>query len=407
MRTISVTKGKGRKQGGKPIRRLRYAMCFLTLAAAAPWFIGTAFGDGAGHGHGHGEKPVAPIQPGAPAQGATGIKLLDLELLNQDGKPVWFASEALGDRIVVMDFIYTSCTTTCPVVSQIMARVRDELGGRSTRDVRLISISVDPATDTPERLKEYAGRLDAGPEWLWLTGYKPDVDRVLDGLGAYTPDFREHPGLVLVGDPRSGVWERFYSFPDPARIVARVDRLAAARVKASTLETKARDYFTDLPVVAHDGRELRFFTDLLKDKIVLITLFYTECTGMCPIINNKLSLLQDKLGDRLGKDVFFVSVTLDPETDTPEVLKDYAVKFEARDGWSFVTGRKADIATITRKLGQVGDDIAGHAPYLMVGDVKRAVWKKFRPDVPEEVMAIYIGQLGADILLPSTADRPG
>lgn len=387
------------------MRRLRYAICFLILAATAPWFAGTAFGDGAGHGHG--ERLAAPIQPGAPAQGATNIKLLDIELVNQNGEAVRFASEALGDRIVVMDFIYTSCTTTCPVLSQVMARVQDELGDRLTRDVRLLSVSVDPATDTPERLKAYAARLDAGPEWLWLTGYKPDVDRVLDGLGAYTPDFREHPGLVLVGDPRSGVWERFYGFPDPARIVARVEALAAARARANTLETKARAYFTDLPVVAHDGRELRFFTDLLKDKIVLVTLFYTECTGMCPIINNKLSLLQDKLGDRLGKDVFFVSVSLDPETDTPAVLKDYAAKFEARDGWSFVTGRKEDIAAITRKLGQVSDDIAGHAPYLMVGDVKRAVWKKFRPNIPEELIAIYIQQLEADTSLRPTADRQG
>lgn len=387
------------------MRRMRYVMCFLTLAAVAPWVAGPAFGDGAGHGSG--ESPAGPVQPDMSAQGATSIKLLDLELLNQDGKPVRFASEALGEGIVVMDFIYTNCTTICPVVSQIMARVRDELGDRVTQDVRLVSVSVDPGTDTPQRLKEYAARLDAGPEWLWLTGYKPDVDRVLDGLGAYTPDFTEHAGMVLVGDPRTGVWERFYGFPDPERIVARVNELAAARAKARSLETKARAYFTDLPVVAHDGRELRFFTDLFKDKIVLVTMFYTECTGMCPIINNKLSLLQDQLGDRLGRDVFIVSVTLDPKTDTPAVLKDYAAKFGARDGWSFVTGRKEDIETITRKLGQVSDDIAAHSPYLMVGDVKRAVWKKFRPNIPEEVIAIYIGQLSTDMLILSPANRPG
>ncbi len=147
-------------------------------------------------------------------------------------------------------------------------------------------------------------------------------------------------------------------------------------------EAKARKYFTDLPVVTQDGETLRFFSDVLKGRIVVVTLFYTECTGMCPLTNQKLAEVQDMLGDAMGRDYFFVSVTLDPETDTPEVMKDYAEKFGAKDGWIFLTGDKDDIGTITRRLGQTDDNIAAHNPFFMLGNVPRAHWTRLPPNQP-------------------------
>lgn len=343
------------------------------------------------------------------AGSAADVRLLDLELRDRNGRPLRFKSDAVGDKIVVMDFVYTVCTTLCPVLSQVMSQVQDILGERLKGDVRLLSISVDPGTDTPARMKKHAGNFGAGPSWLWLTGHKPEVNQVLDALGAYTPDFKEHPGMVLVGDGRNGNWTRFNGFPSPEQIVAKVDELAAARRrmrpkssaavaattgdKAASIEDKARRYFTDLLVVTHNGKKQRFFTDLLKDKVVLLTLFYVNCTGACPLVNRMLSNLQDLVGDQMGRDVFFISVTLDPENDTPEVLRDYAENFKPRDGWVFVTGSRENIKTITARLGQVGDNLAGHMAYLMVGDVKRAFWKKFRPNVSEESLAGFLRRL--------------
>lgn len=147
-------------------------------------------------------------------------------------------------------------------------------------------------------------------------------------------------------------------------------------------EEKARKYFTDLPVVTQDGEELRFFSDVLKGRIVVVTLFYTECTGMCPLTNQKLAEVQDMLGDAMGRDYYFVSVTLDPETDTPAVMKDYAEKFGAKDGWLFLTGNKDDIKTITRRLGQTDENIATHNPFFMLGNVPRAHWTRLPPNQP-------------------------
>src|SRR5215813_3416119 len=154
----------------------------------------------------------------APADAkAARVTLYDNELVDSDGHAVRFKSEAVDDRIVVVDFIYTSCTTICPITSAIFSEVQqrliERLGERFGRDVKLVSLTVDPATDTPERLKDYAASFGSSTGWLWLTGDKPKVDKVLTGFGAYAVDFTRHAGAIVVGDARSGDWTRFYGVP--------------------------------------------------------------------------------------------------------------------------------------------------------------------------------------------------
>jgi len=139
----------------------------------------------------------------------------------------------IGDRIVVMDFVYTSCTTVCPVISAVFGQVQDKLGEQLGDEVVLVSVSVDPVRDTPQRLKAYAATHNAKPGWIWLTGGKRTMDEVLDGLGAYSPNFEDHPSMVLVGDGRSGEWSRFFGFPSPDRIMDQVNALQAARQTAA------------------------------------------------------------------------------------------------------------------------------------------------------------------------------
>jgi protein SCO1/2 len=162
------------------------------------------------------------------------VKIRDRVLVTQDGKSVHFADDVIAGRIVVMDFIYTTCTTVCPVLSTILGQVQIGLGERLGTEVHMVSVSVDPGRDTPERLKAYSESHKAKPGWLWLTGEKTEVDDVLRGLGAYTPDFEDHPSMVLVGDAGSGTWIRFFGFPGPDKIMAAVDELELARQVAST-----------------------------------------------------------------------------------------------------------------------------------------------------------------------------
>lgn len=171
----------------------------------------------------------------APFAGVTAVKvdIRDLELIDREGKPVMFGSEALGDRIVAIDFVYTSCTTVCPLVSSVFANLQELLGPRLGKEVWLMSISIDPMRDTPRRLDAYARNFADGPGWIWLTGRKRNVDQVLIGLDAYSPEIVEHPSMVLIGDARSGVWTRLYGIPTPDDVLARLNALAAARESGS------------------------------------------------------------------------------------------------------------------------------------------------------------------------------
>ena len=180
----------------------------------------------------HAQHKAMMKQPAEPAE-STRVDLLDHLLLDQYGKEVNFVSDVIGDRIVVMDFIYTTCTTVCPVISAVFGQVQSKLGHRLGDDVVMVSVSVDPVRDTPRRLKAYAATHNAKPGWIWLTGNKANMDKVLDGLGAYSPNFEDHPAMVLVGDGQTGQWSRFFGFPNPDRLMEQVDALQAARTVAA------------------------------------------------------------------------------------------------------------------------------------------------------------------------------
>jgi len=257
---------------------------------------------------------------------------------------------------------------------------------------------VDPATDIPPRLKEYARRWDAKPGWIFLTGAKADVDRVLQGLGAYAPDFTEHPAMILVGDAAGGEWARFYGFPTPRMLLERVDgfrakRGAAPRAPRRLDEAVQREYFTDSLLLTQDGTPVRFYTDVLRGKIVLVSFFYTGCTGVCPVLMHTLRDVKDRIGERFGRDVFFVSISVDPEDDTPEELKRYAARYQAGPGWTFLTGKREDVDRVVRKLGQYSPDFEEHSTLFLLGDVKNARWRKVRGDLPPEEVASLLFDL--------------
>jgi len=189
------------------------------LALAAPALAA------ADHSHHH----HAPQQQGAEKPAAVQVKYGDTVLTDQNGRKVKLKSEVLGDKLVVMDFAYTNCTTVCPVLTALMAQVQTQLGEAAGKEVALVTITVDPARDTPARMKEYAAKHGAKPGWLWLTGPTGTVNEVLKGFDAYAPNFEDHPPLVLVGDTKTGEWTRFFGFSDPKDIVAKVNELRAAR----------------------------------------------------------------------------------------------------------------------------------------------------------------------------------
>jgi len=158
------------------------------------------------------------------------ITLPDATLINRHGTEVNLADDVVGNRIVVVNFVYTTCTTVCPVLSAIFSQVQNKLGGRVGEDVVMVSISVDPLRDTPARMKSYADKIGAGDGWMWLTGQKQTVTQVLEDFGAYTPNFEDHPSMILVGDGNSGQWARFLGFPGADQIVSKVNEFNVNRM---------------------------------------------------------------------------------------------------------------------------------------------------------------------------------
>jgi protein SCO1/2 len=147
-------------------------------------------------------------------------------------------------------------------------------------------------------------------------------------------------------------------------------------------------YFPNVPLVTHEGKTVRFYDDLLKGKSVAVNIIYTSCTDECPLETARLAQLQRLLGERMGKDIFFYSISIDPAHDTPEVLKAYMEKFGIGPGWTFLTGDAADIRAVTKKLGLSRySDAAnkdGHTAILMVGDVPAGQWvRQSAVDNPE------------------------
>jgi len=135
--------------------------------------------------------------------------LPDVVLINQEGKKVRLASLLKSDQPVVVDFIYGTCTTICPVLSAGFANLQGKLGAGSKPPL-LISITIDPENDTPKIMKDYLKRFRAKPGWDFLTGSRADIDAVMRGFNAYIPDKMSHYPLNLIRSPKDGSWVRLF-----------------------------------------------------------------------------------------------------------------------------------------------------------------------------------------------------
>jgi protein SCO1/2 len=214
--------------------RYEYAKEALAMLSGLALAVSMPAADAADHAH-HDHMQHEQHAAGSNAPGTMHIKTPDTLLTDQNGKTLRLKTDAMADRLVVINFVYTTCTTVCPVQSAIFSDLQQRLGERAGKDVSLISVTVDPLRDTPLRLKEFASRYKAGPGWSFLTGSRQAVDEVLKAFDAYTPNFADHPAVVLVGDARTGEWMRFFGFPSSEQIMGRIKELQAARQQSTPL----------------------------------------------------------------------------------------------------------------------------------------------------------------------------
>lgn len=167
-------------------------------------------------------------------------------------------------------------------------------------------------------------------------------------------------------------------------------------------ESAAEKYFTDIQLVNQNGEKMRFYHDLLQGKTVIINSFFATCQGSCLPITRNLEKVQEALGDRLGKDARIISISVDPEVDTPPELKAFSKKFHARPGWYFLTGSKEDVAFVLKKLGQYVEDKNDHFNIIIIGNDRTGLWKKaFGLAKSEELIKVV------DSVLDDKGDKGG
>lgn len=174
------------------------------------------------------------------------------------------------------------------------------------------------------------------------------------------------------------------------------DKVETRNISAAQSDEKARAYFTDTVLVTHEGKPVRFYSDMLEGRTVVISFIFTTCPDACPLINATLQRVQDRLKDRIGKDIFIISITVDPENDTVAILSDYRKTFRAMEGWTFVTGSTRNIETVSQKLGQVFERDA-HLTALLVGNTRTARWRKIPAHLSDAIIAGQIQDIADDV----------
>jgi cytochrome oxidase Cu insertion factor (SCO1/SenC/PrrC family) len=356
--------------------------------------------------NGGGASPQSSHGGDSESRDTAKVRVPDTIVYDHNGRKLRFYTDLVKGKTVAINFIFTTCTTICPPLAATFRKVQQQLTGRIGRDVALISISVDPVIDVPERLKAYAAKFNAGPGWTFVTGSKSDIEDLLRALGAYVSDKNDHAPMALIGNDAAGYWTRAYGLAPAATLIKTINESAekrpvenlnpqtnntAASPKAKESGTKtaaeaAASYFTNTLLINQDNRQVRFYDDLLKGKTVLINFMFTTCTAICPPMTANLQKVQQQLGQRVGRDIIMISLSVDPITDTPEVMKKYAANFKVGAGWYFITGQKQNVDAVLRKLGGFVEDKNAHSGILLIGNVETGDWvKAFAMSKPTEI----------------------
>ncbi|HEU4769269.1 MAG TPA: SCO family protein [Pyrinomonadaceae bacterium] len=174
------------------------------------------------------------------ANNARKMVIPEVEVLDQNGNSLHFYSDLIKGKTVAINFIFTNCTTICPPLGATFARVQKEMGDMVGRDVHFISISVDPLTDTPERLRAWGAKFKAGAGWTFVTGNKEQIDNLLYALGASVSRREDHSPTVIIGNDPKGVWTRTYGLATSAQMVGLIMNVIAGKTDESLTKETAK-----------------------------------------------------------------------------------------------------------------------------------------------------------------------
>src|SRR5215213_3147380 len=172
-------------------------------------------------------SPSPTPTPDANETSFSSLKIPNARIYDQDGKQLDFYTDLIKGKTVAINFIFTTCTASCPPLTATFRKVQQTAAERKL-DVKLISISVDPVVDTPERLRAFAEKFKVEPGWTFVTGDKGDIDSLLQALGAGITNKNDHTPMIMIGNDPVDYWTRAYGLSSPSSIV---DLLADAATR--------------------------------------------------------------------------------------------------------------------------------------------------------------------------------
>jgi protein SCO1/2 len=313
---------------------------------------------------------VAPaVAYGAPPNGAAKY-FAGVSLVDQDGQNLDLYRDLIEDRTVVIHSFFASCTGSCPVMMNTLKAVQSRLGDRLEHEVRLISISVDPARDTSGALKAHAGRIGARKGWSFLTGSSAQVGNALKRIGQYVGEPEAHMDIVVVGNTRTGLWKKIHGTAASREVVDLIMGVADDR------HAQPATPVADVAVRTQEDRPVHFYRDLVRGRIVAVNFIFTGCTSVCTVMGARFAKLQTLLAES-ATDVSLVSISIDPVNDTPARLSQWSRSLGAKPGWTLVTGSKADIDTLVKSLGASAADPGSHTPLVVIIDgLRGGPWQR-------------------------------
>ena len=165
-------------------------------------------------------KEEAPAEPAS-----TAMRIPDVNVLDQNGKALNFYTDLVKRKVVAINFVFTTCTTICPPLTATFRRVQQQLAEQNSA-AQLISVSVDPAIDTPERLRDFAAKFKVEPGWAFVTGNTSDINSLLQQLGVAVTNKNDHTPMILIGNDEAGYWTRAYGLSSPTSLVKMITEAA-------------------------------------------------------------------------------------------------------------------------------------------------------------------------------------
>lgn len=192
----------------------------LAVAIVVPWLAGAGEAPAQEDPHAAHQAALAAGDSGERQLGERldHLEIPDVPVIDQDGHQRRFFTDLVEGKTVAMNFVFTTCTTICPPMGANFGRLQRELGERVGDEVHLISVSVDPATDTPERMRSWGQNFGAAEGWTLVTGERSEITRLLKALEVFTPDVTEHSPVVLLGNEPDAEWTRAYGLAPPAKL---------------------------------------------------------------------------------------------------------------------------------------------------------------------------------------------